>query len=222
MMDRTDHPRTAAAVASVNVGEVRTVMFRERPVRTAIWKAPVDGPVPLRGDKLDGDDQADRDVHGGRDKAVYAYSEEDLAWWADRLGRSVAPGTFGENLTTRGIDLAESLVGERWTVGSTILEVAQPRTPCFKLGIRMGDQRFPAEFAAAGRPGTYLRIIAEGSVQAGDPIRILSRPDHDVTIGLVSRAYHSDQSLAALLLDAPALPESWARWALSRLDSPPA
>jgi MOSC domain-containing protein YiiM len=213
VMDRMDHPPTVAAVESVNVGEVRTVMLGERRVRTAIWKAPIEGPVRLHGVKLEGDAQADRAVHGGPDKAVYAYAAEDLAWWTDRLDRPVAPGTFGENLTTRGIDLDEALVGERWTVGSTVLEVTQPRVPCYKLGIRMGDPRFPAAFAAAGRSGAYLRIIAEGILQAGDPIHVLSKPDHGVTIGLVRSAYHSDHRLAARLLDAPELPEPLVRWA---------
>ena len=174
--------------------------------------------IRLRGVNLDGDDQADREVHGGPDKAVYAYAAEDLAWWGARLGRPVEPGTFGENLTTQDIDLADALVGERWSVGSAVLEVTQPRVPCYKLGIRMDDPRFPAAFAAAGRPGAYLRIVSAGSLQAGDPIRVLSRPDHGVTIGLVSRAYHSDHRLAARLLDAPELPEPWAHWALHVLE----
>ena len=205
-MTRADGATTGARLESVNVGGVRTVMLGERPIRTAIWKAPVEGPIRLSGVNLDGDDQADREVHGGPDKAVYAYAAEDLDWWTSRLGRPVTPGTFGENLTTRGIDLADALVGERWSIGSAILEVTQPRTPCYKLGIRMGDRRFPAAFAAAGRPGAYLRIVEEGSLLAGDPIRVLSRPDHGVTIGLVSRAYHSDHRLAPRLLDAPELP----------------
>ena len=210
---------TGARLESVNVGGVRTVMLGERRVRTAIWKAPVEGQVRLSGVNLDGDDQADREVHGGPDKAVYAYAAEDLAWWTATLGRPVEPGTFGENLTTRGIDLAGAVVGERWSVGSVILEVTQPRVPCYKLGIRMGDRRFPAVFAAAGRPGAYLRIVEAGSLQAGDPIRILARPDHGVTIALVTRAYHSDHRLAARLLDAPELPDSWARWALHMLEA---
>jgi MOSC domain-containing protein YiiM len=212
-MERADSRSTGARVESVNVGGVRTVMLGERPVQTAIWKAPVDGPVRLRGVNLDGDDQADREVHGGPDKAVYAYAAEDLDWWTTTLGRPVEQGTFGENLTTRGIDLGDALLGERWSVGSALLEVTQPRVPCYKLGIRMGDRRFPAAFAAAGRPGAYLRIVEEGSLQAGDPIRVLSRPDHGVTIALVTRAYHSDHRLAARLLDAPELPDGWARWA---------
>jgi MOSC domain-containing protein YiiM len=218
-MLRADGGPAGARLKTVNVGRVRTVMLGERPVRTAIWKAPVDGPVRLRGVNLDGDDQADREVHGGPDKAVYAYAAEDLDWWTARLGRPVEPGTFGENLTTHGIDLADAVIGERWSVGSVFLEVTQPRVPCYKLGIRMGDPRFPAEFAAAGRPGAYLRIVEEGGLQAGDPIRVLSRPDHGVTIALVTGAYHSDHRLAARLLDAPELPDAWARWALHMLEA---
>jgi MOSC domain-containing protein YiiM len=130
---------------------------------------------------------ADRSVHGGPDKAVYAYAAEDLAWWAEALDRPVQPGTFGENLTTVGMDLAGAVVGERWAVGTTVLEVTQPRIPCYKLGIRMGDPQFPRRFAAAGRPGAYLRIIDGGAIAAGDTIRVISRPTHDVTVGLIER-----------------------------------
>lgn len=193
-------------------------MLDERPVRTAIWKSPVEGRVQVRGVNLDGDDQADRSVHGGPDKAVYAYTAEDLRWWTDERGRDVGPGTFGENLTTLGIDLAGAVIGERWAVGSTLLEVAQPRIPCYKLGIRMGDRRFPAQFAAAGRPGAYLRIIEAGSVEAGDAIRVVSRPGHGLTVGLVERAYHADRSLVPLLLTAPDLPEEWVGWARHVID----
>jgi MOSC domain-containing protein YiiM len=204
---------SAASIAAVNVGGVRTVMLGERFVRTAIWKSPVTGRVRLRGVNLDGDDQADRSVHGGPDKAVYTYAREDLDWWATKLGRPVGYGTFGENLTTSGIDLAGAVIGERWAVGSAVLEVAQPRVPCFKLGIRMGDRHFPRRFAAAGRPGAYLRIIVEGELAAGDPIRVLSRPEHEVTIGTVERAYHAERALVPILFTAPELPEGWLSWA---------
>ena len=167
----------------------------------------------MRGVNLDGDDQADRSVHGGPDKAVYAYASEDLAWWAEGLGQPVEPGSFGENLTTAGIDRSEAVIGERWAIGSTLLEVSQPRVPCFKLGIRMGDPTFPRRFAQAGRPGAYLRVVAEGSLRAGDVIRPVSRPVHGVTVGLVTRAYHRDHSLAARILEAPELPEPWVGWA---------
>jgi MOSC domain-containing protein YiiM len=214
---RAGHP--AATVVSVNVGGIRTVVLRGRAVRTAIWKAPVAGPVAVRGVNLAGDRQADRSVHGGPEKAVYAYANEDLAWWAAELGRPVEAGAFGENLTTAGVDLAAAVVGEHWAVGTTVLEVTQPRIPCFKLGIRMGDPHFPARFAAAARPGAYLRIMSEGEIAAGDRIRVVTRPDHGVTVGLVERAYHRDRSLVPRLLDAPDLPEPWRGWARHMLEA---
>lgn len=209
----------AGAVASVNVGAVRTVMMAGRPVRTAIWKSPVEGRVAVRGVNVEGDDQADRTVHGGPDKAVYAYAAEDLEWWAERVGRSLEPGAFGENLTTAGIGLTSAVVGERWAVGTAVLEVTQPRIPCFKLGIRMGDPRFTRWFAESARPGTYARILESGDIAAGDPIRVLTRPDHGVTIGLVERAYHADRSLLPRLFDAPELPASWVDWAVHMLEA---
>jgi MOSC domain-containing protein YiiM len=159
-------------VVSVNVGRPRTVEWRGRQVTSAIWKEPVDGPVTIKGVNLAGDDQADRRVHGGPDKAVYAYALEDYTWWAATTG-PLAAGTFGENLTTRGIDLNASYIGDRWHVGSAILEIAQPREPCFKLGIRMGDDHFPGKFEAAGRPGAYLRIVVPGIVTSGDTIEVV-------------------------------------------------
>jgi MOSC domain-containing protein YiiM len=138
-----------AVVESVNVGTPRAVGWRGRTVTTAIWKAPVVGRVAVRGVNVDGDEQGDRKVHGGVDKALYAYAAEDYDWWAEQLGRGLGPGTFGDNLTTRGLEVSAAVVGERWRAGATLLEVAQPRIPCFKLGIRMGSQRFPRRFAAA-------------------------------------------------------------------------
>lgn len=215
--DTAHAPETPAKVASVNVGRPRTVTLGRRVVRTAIWKSPVAGPVRLRGVNLDGDDQADRSVHGGPDKAVYTYASEDLDWWTAALGRPVQPGTFGENLTTNGIDLAGAVIGEQWAVGSAVLEVTQPRIPCYKLGIRMDDPGFPRRFAQAARPGAYLRIVVPGRIAAGEPIRVLSRPDHGVTVGLIERAYHADRSLIPRLLEAPQLPASWADWAVHML-----
>ncbi len=205
--------QTPATVVSLNVGGPCTILFRGSQVATGIWKVPVSGPIRARGVNLAGDDQADRSVHGGPDKAVYAYAQEDLSWWTAELDQVVAPGTFGENLTTAGIDVTNAVVGERWAIGSAVVEVSQPRVPCYKLGIRMADQHFPPRFAAAGRPGAYLRIVAEGDVAAGDDIHVLSRPDHGVTVGLVERAYHADRSLVPRLLDAPEIADGWLDWA---------
>jgi MOSC domain-containing protein YiiM len=196
-----------ARIVSVNVGLPRTVEWYGREVTTAIWKEPVDGPVALVGVNLVGDDQADRRVHGGPDKAVYAYSVEDYAWWSER-GVAVGPGTFGENLTTEGVDLSRSRIGDRWTIGAAVLEVAQPRQPCFKLGIRMGDERFPDRFEVAARPGAYLRILREGPVAAGDAIAI--EPAAAPSVGIAALATGDlDLDEVRLVAQDPRVPEGW-------------
>ena len=132
-------PSSEGRVLSVNVGRPRPFEFNGRQVRSASWKSPVVGRVAARGVNLEGDDQADRKAHGGVDKAIYAYAIEDLRWWESELGRSLPVAQFGENLTTEGIDVNGALVGERWEVGTTLLEVAEPRVPCWRLGVRMDD-----------------------------------------------------------------------------------
>jgi MOSC domain-containing protein YiiM len=199
---------TMPRVLSVNVGSVREIEWRGRRVTTGIWKDAVSGRVALRGVNFLGDDQADRTVHGGPDKAVYAYAREDYDFWRDHQRIDTSPGLFGENLTTEGLDLSRALVGERWTVGSTVLEVAQPRLPCFKLGLRMGDARFPKRFLAASRMGAYLRIVREGDVGANDPVLVTNRPDHEVTLRFMVEALR-DSGKAAVLRELPYLPEFW-------------
>jgi MOSC domain-containing protein YiiM len=204
------------SVESLNVGEPRPVEVNGHTVWTAIWKSAVEGRVPLRGANLRGDDQADRTVHGGPDKAVYAYAVEDTEWWEAQLGRPLGPGAFGENLTVRGLPVSEAVIGERWAVGSSLLEVAQPRLPCFKLGLRMGDPRFLKRFAAAGRPGAYLRVVHEGDIGADDQIDVVSRPAHGVTSALVSRALLREPQLLAAALQAPELPAGLRGWMQER------
>jgi MOSC domain-containing protein YiiM len=208
---------TTPQLVSVNVGRIEALEHHGRRVTTAIGKRPVSGRVTTAGVNLTGDDQADRSVHGGPDRALYAYAAEDLDWWSAQLGRPVPPGSMGENLTTAGVDVTGAVVGERWQVGTLTVEVTAPRVPCFKLGIRMGDARFPQRFARAGRPGAYLRIVVHGDVAAGDPIVVADRPDHGVTVSLVARAYHDDHALAARLLDAPELGAGWPAWARRQL-----
>jgi MOSC domain-containing protein YiiM len=210
-----DLPR--GTVVSVNVGRSRVVERDGKPATTAIWKSPVAGRVRVEGVNVDGDEQADRDVHGGYDKAVYAYAAEDTRWWEAELGRPIGPGAFGENLTVEGLPLLHSVVGERWTVGSTLLEVSEPRIPCWKLGLRMGDALFPQRFTRAGRPGTYLRIVKAGDVGAGDQVRVVSRSDHGFTVGDIWRVYHHDRRDAASLLEVPQLSKGWREWAAGRV-----
>jgi MOSC domain-containing protein YiiM len=199
-------------VESVNVGRPREVEHGGKPAQTAIWKHPVAGRVAVRGVNIEGDEQADRSVHGGTDKAVYAYSREDYGWWEQELGRTLDPGTFGENLTLRGVDVNGARIGERWRIGGVVLEVSEPRFPCWKIGVRMNDPKFLKRFAQALRTGTYLRIVEEGELAAGDVLTIEHRPDHDVTIELFARAYLRDHSLGPEVVKAPALAPRWRAW----------
>jgi len=206
-----------ARVLSVNVGRAREFDYSSRSAKSAIWKSPVAGRIAARGVNLEGDDQADRKAHGGPDKSVYAYAIEDARWWEEKLGRSLQHGEFGENLTTEGIAVNDALVGERWGIGTAVFEVSEPRIPCWRLGVRMNDQGFVRRFTEALRPGTYLRIIVEGAVGAGDEIRILERPDHDMTIRDIFRIYTRDRGEVERLLAIPRMSESWREWARNRL-----
>jgi MOSC domain-containing protein YiiM len=201
-------------VETINVGPIRTVHLGRRTITTAIWKFPVPGPHEVSGVNVCGDQQADLTVHGGVDKAVYAYSLEDTAWWERELGRPLGPGAFGENLSLRDADVSAARIGERWAIGSTILEVRQPRLPCFKLGLRHSDPLLPRKFARAGRPGAYLAIIEPGVITPGNRVEVFDRPDHDVTVALVAHIYLQDHSRSRELLEAPALPGAWRAWAV--------
>ena len=204
---------TAGSVLSVNVAQMRQIQRQGELVWTGIWKHPVAGPVAVRGVNVEGDDQGDRSVHGGPDKAVYAYAREDIDWWERELGRELPDGVFGENLTLRGIDPASALVGERWRIGSVLLEVSEPRFPCWKLGVRFGDPLMLKRFAQARRSGTYLRIVEEGTLAAGDRVEPVSRPAHDLTIAGFVHAYLEDRSQLPRLL-IPEVSESWRDWVI--------
>ncbi len=209
--------RKSGRVLSVNVGRPRAIEWLGRTETTSIWKSPVEGRVPVRGVNLDGDDQADREVHGGPDKAVYAYANEDTTWWEGQLGRSLGPAAFGENLTLQGVDVSYSLIGERWEIGDALFEVAQPRFPCWKLGALMNDPHFPDLFRAARRPGAYLRIVREGAVGAGDGVRIVHRPSHGMTLRDVVDIYDTERKRASEFLEIPELAAGLKSWARRRL-----
>ena len=206
-MDAPNGTAAATRLLSVNVGRPKAVDTGRRVVETAIWKAPVEGRVRVRGVNLDGDQQANLSVHGGPDKAVYAYAIEETRRWEAELGRELGAGAFGENLTTEGVDVSGALLGERWRVGTTLLQVVQPRLPCFKLGLRMGDPLFVRRFGLASRPGAYLRIVEEGELGAGDAIAVErdGGQDHGISVRLVSDAILNDHSLIPRALEAPQL-----------------
>jgi len=200
-------------VLSVNVGLPREVAWRGKVVTTGIYKEPVEGRVAVRALNLEGDRQADLRVHGGWDKAVYAYPSEYYELWREERPEFDFPwGQFGENLTTAGLVDTEVSIGDRFRIGTAELVVTQPRLPCFKLGIRMGRPEFVTEFLERGLHGFYLAVAREGDVGAGDPIVRLSSDPHSFGVTEVARLYARDRDDVEGLLRAAGLevlPESW-------------
>jgi len=192
-------------VVSVNVGRPKPLVTGRRVIESAIGKAPVEGPVAVRGVNLAGDDQADRSVHGGPDQAVYAYPSEDIAFWSDVTGLELDAGAFGENLTTAGIDVSDARIGERWRIGTVELRVTGPRIPCFKLEARIGVRGFQKQFLHAGRPGAYFALADEGELRAGDAVEVVHRPEHDVTPRLIVETMWVDRTRLAEV--EPAVPD---------------
>ena len=192
-----------SVLLSANVGIGRPLRIRGRDRHSAIDKRPVGGPVEVRRLGLDGDVQVERRHHGGPDQAVYAYAAADLEVWAARLGRTLPPGSFGENLTLSGLDVTQARIGERWRIGTVLLEIGDVRTPCHTFQAWLGEPGWIKRFRAEGRPGAYLRVLEEGTLQAGDPIEVVERRDHDLTVGLMFRALTSERELLPRLLAEP-------------------
>ena len=202
-------PPGRPSIVSVNVGLPRTVEWRGEEVSTAIFKSPVEGAVRVGALNLDGDRQADPEVHGGTYKAVYLYPAEHYAAWHAQLG-ALAWGAFGENLTTTGLLEDEVRVGDRLRAGTALLVVTQPRFPCFKLGIRFGRPDVEKRFLRDGLTGFYAAVAGEGEVRAGDAITVVERAAHPVTIAEVVSLYASkrpDRERLARAAGLPALPD---------------
>jgi MOSC domain-containing protein YiiM len=197
---------------SLNVGRPRQVDTARGPVLTAIWKSPVTGRVPLKRFNIEGDQQADLKVHGGENKAVYLYPSEHYAFWRGELpGMDLSPGMFGENLTTEGIDEREVQIGDRFRIGTAILQVSQPRMPCFKLALKFGRPDMVKRFWRSGRSGIYFSIVEEGELAAGDEIIPVSRVSDGITIAELVGLYRDPDPAPERIhaaLDAP-LAGSW-------------
>jgi MOSC domain-containing protein YiiM len=201
-------------VVSVNVGGPRLVQTEGATILTSIFKSPVEGRVPIRGHNLEGDRQSDLTVHGGPYKAVYAYAAEHYDYWAEQLpGFELSPGMFGENLTTAGLDENLVKIGDRYGFGSAVLQVTQPRMPCYKLALRFGLTDMVKRFWQSGRSGIYFSVVKEGDVAAGDLIEKAADGPEDVTVADVVRLYRGgeeSQELLERVLRAP-LFGSWKR-----------
>jgi MOSC domain-containing protein YiiM len=202
-------------IVSLNVGMPREVEWHERLVTTGIFKEPVTGQVALRKLNLDGDGQADLTVHGGEYKAVYCYPVEHYAFWKKELGRDLAMGMFGENLTTEGLLENDVNLGDRFRVGSAEVVVTQPRLPCYKLGVRFGADDMVKRFLASGRTGFYLAVTREGQVGAGDEIELVERERRSVPVPAivtlyVAKHYGAEElRLARRVMEVDAVPEDW-------------
>jgi MOSC domain-containing protein YiiM len=207
-------------VVFVNVGLPREVEWKGRKVLTGIFKRPVDAKVPVRRLNIDGDGQADPTVHGGPDKAVYAYPIEHYGPWAEHLGYELSPGNFGENLTTQGLLEDAVHIGDEFRVGTARLVITQPRLPCFKLGIRFGEPGMVKSFLQAGKPGIYFAVLEEGEVGPGDSIERLVEDASRITVSDMLRlVLDQDAAPAALrrLLGVPSLAAVWRKTLEERL-----
>jgi MOSC domain-containing protein YiiM len=198
---------------SLNVGRPRLVVWDGRPVSTGIYKSPVEGRVMLRTLNLDGDRQADLNVHGGPTKAAYVYPAEHYGYWRGELpGMELPWGMFGENFTTEGLDESAVNIGDRFRLGDAEVVVTEPRMPCYKLGIKFGRMDILKRFLASGRTGFYFAVEREGEVAAGDEIELLTRDKHHVTVADITRLYargKGDDELMRRAMAVEALPEAW-------------
>lgn len=193
---------TGARLESINCGQVTAVPWG-RAKRSGIDKRPVGHAVHLGPLGVEGDEIADAEFHGGLDQAVYAYAREDLDAWGRELGRALTAGSFGENLTTVGLDVQNARLGERWAVGGAVLEVSDVRIPCSVFQGFIGEPQWVRRFTEQGVPGAYLRVITPGPVQAGDVIEVIERRPHDLTVGLVFRARTTEAHLLPRLAEEP-------------------
>jgi len=209
---------------SINVGVPREIEWNGKMVRTSIFKQPVQGRVRVAQLNLEGDQQSDLSVHGGIDKAVYAYPSEHYASWREELpGIDLPRGVFGENFTTEGL-LEETVhIGDRLRIGSAHFVVTQPRMPCFKLGIRFNRPDIVKRFLHSGRAGFYLAVPVEGEVTADDSIELLARDEDGITVADVISLYRTDatnQELLRRVTEVPSLPKAWRDYFRKRLWNP--
>jgi MOSC domain-containing protein YiiM len=215
---------TAVKILSINVGLPREVEWRGKAVRTSIFKAPVSGRVRVTRLNAEGDQQSDLSVHGGADKAIYAYPSEHYAFWRDELpGTDLPWGVFGENLTTEGLREDKVHIGDRFRAGSAEFTVTQPRMPCFKLGIRFNRPDMVKRFMHSRRSGFYLSVLREGEIGAGDSLDLVAEDDNQVTVTDIVELYAADAANQDALRQASklsALPESWRRYFRDRLWEP--
>lgn len=208
-------------VLSIHVGKPREVQYQGKTVATGIFKEKVNGPVRVNRLNLEGDQQADLSVHGGPDKAVYAYPAEHYSYWKTaRPDLVFEPGIFGENLSVHGLNEDEACIGDRFKIGTAIFGITSPRMPCFKLGIKMKDPKFIKHFMQAQRTGFYFKVVQEGVVKSENPIEKIKSDPQQLTVNEIVRLYTTDKENQALLqkaVNTSSLPQDWRDFFAKRL-----
>ncbi|MCG8387461.1 MAG: MOSC domain-containing protein [Cytophagales bacterium] len=206
---------------SIHVGKPREILYQGKSTTTGIFKEKVDGPIRVDRLNLEGDQQADLTVHGGPDKAVYAYPVEHYSYWrTTREDLIFAPGIFGENLSIEGLNEDEACIGDQYKIGTAVLAITSPRMPCFKLGIKMKDPKFVKDFMQAQRTGFYFKVAREGAINSGDLIEKIKSDPQRLTVNEVVRLYTTDKENKALLqkaMDTSSLPQDWRDFFSKRL-----
>ncbi len=201
-----------AQIISINAGKPKTFDWKGELVTTSIWKEPVQGTINVNYLNLEGDLQSDLKVHGGPDKAVYAYPGEHYKFWAQELEQDLPWGSFGENLTTNGLNERDVRVGDKFQIGSALFQVTQPRFPCYKLGLKFNDARMVRRFVQSRRNGFYLRILEEGAFRPGDAIGLVEKSQSGILIRDFISLYLGEEKepgLTAKAIGSPGLPKNW-------------
>lgn len=210
-------------VKSINCSSVVEIQHEGKIITTGIFKEPISGPAIIRKLSIEGDEQADLTNHGGEDKAVYAFSADCYDYWCKTLGKqTLPPGSFGENLTISGLDESQVCIGDQFTIGECILEVSQPRVPCFKLGIAMGDKHMPRLFTQSYKTGVYFRVIKEGVISKNDQAVITFSPKNSVSIkdlfrSVFDKQFDNKKEIMEKAITNVALADEWASTLVKRL-----
>lgn len=187
-------------VISINVGELRTIPRRGHQIKTGIFKQPIEGTIAVQSHGLDGDAQGDLTLHGGTEKAIYVYPKEHYKYWGKKFPElNLSWGIFGENLTIEGASEDTVYIGDQWQIGSAKFEVVEPREPCYKLGVSVGNKKIVKQFSESGRSGWYLRVIQEGEIKPSDTISVLNKNIHTVTVTDLNNFFsHTLKDMATL------------------------
>jgi MOSC domain-containing protein YiiM len=211
---------SAGRVLSINIaGTFKSHNWLDGENRTGIDKKSVEGLVDFSNDRVAGDHVSDTTNHGGYDKAIYSYAREDAIWWESIIGKEIAYGQFGENLTTQGVDITGAIIGERWRIGEVLLEVSEPRIPCRIFAGFWDRPTLIKEFTEANRPGTYLRILEEGMFERKSHIDVIYQPDHGITVGDLFAARSGTREKIAEIANVQELSLEYKQWANRVLES---